>query len=80
MVAMRASRIMSHGIIGSRAINAYGIATGGGTLAYQMLAPTAAKADKMVEERLAAPVTADATTSSINGRPRTTIILPLPLK
>jgi homoserine O-acetyltransferase len=42
------------------AINAYGIATGGGTFAYQMLAPTAAKADKMVDERLAQPVTADA--------------------
>ena len=35
------------------AINAYGIATGGGTLAYQALAPTAAKADKMVDDRLA---------------------------
>lgn len=42
------------------AINAYGIATGGGTLAYQMLAPTAAAADKMVDERLATAVTADA--------------------
>jgi homoserine O-acetyltransferase len=42
------------------AINAYGIATGGGTLAYQMLAPTAAKADKMVDDRLATPITADA--------------------
>jgi homoserine O-acetyltransferase len=42
------------------AIAAYGIATGGGTLAYQMLAPTADKADKMVDERLATPVTADA--------------------
>jgi homoserine O-acetyltransferase len=42
------------------AINAYGIATGGGTLAYQALTPTAAKADKMVDERLATPVTADA--------------------
>jgi homoserine O-acetyltransferase len=42
------------------AINTYGIATGGGTLAWQMLAPTAAKTDKMVDERLAAPVTADA--------------------
>src|SRR6202165_1153975 len=42
------------------AINAYGIATGGGTLAYQTLAPTAAKADKMVDDRLAAPITADA--------------------
>ncbi len=43
------------------AIAAYGIATGGGTLAYQSLAPTAAKADKMVDDRLALPVTADAT-------------------
>jgi len=42
------------------AITAYGIASAGGTLAYQMQAPTAAKADKMVEDRLAAPVTADA--------------------
>jgi homoserine O-acetyltransferase len=42
------------------AIAAYGIATGGGTLAWQMLAPTAAKADKMVDDRLAVPVTADA--------------------
>ena len=42
------------------AINAYGIATGGGTLAYQMLAPTAAKADKMVDDRLAAAIAADA--------------------
>lgn len=42
------------------AIAAYGIATGGGTLAYQMQAPTAAKADKMVDDRLALPITADA--------------------
>ncbi|WMT73210.1 alpha/beta fold hydrolase [Bradyrhizobium sp. Ash2021] len=42
------------------AINAYGIATGGGTLGYQTLAPTAAQADKMVDERLATAVTADA--------------------
>src|SRR6478752_7161611 len=42
------------------AINAYGIATGGGTLAYQALAPTAEKADKMVDERLATAITADA--------------------
>jgi homoserine O-acetyltransferase len=42
------------------AITAFGIATGGGTLAYQMQAPTAAQADKMVDERLATPVTADA--------------------
>jgi homoserine O-acetyltransferase/O-succinyltransferase len=43
------------------AITLFGIATGGGTLAYQMQAPSAAKADKMVDERLAQPVTADAT-------------------
>ena len=42
------------------AVTTFGIATGGGTLAYQMLAPTAAKADNMVDERLGAPVTADA--------------------
>ena len=42
------------------AITAYGIASIGGTLAYQQQAPTAAKADKIVDERLAAPVTADA--------------------
>ena len=42
------------------AINANGIATGGGTLAYQALAPSAAKADKMVDDRLANAVTADA--------------------
>jgi len=42
------------------AIHAYGIASAGGTLAYQALAPTAAKADKMVDDRLATAVTADA--------------------
>jgi homoserine O-acetyltransferase len=42
------------------AVNAYQIATGGGTLGYQTLAPTAAKADQMVDDRLAAAVTADA--------------------
>jgi homoserine O-acetyltransferase len=42
------------------AIAAYGIAAGGGTLGYQALAPTAAKADRMVDDRLATPVTADA--------------------
>jgi len=42
------------------AIGAYQIATGGGTLGYQTLAPTAAKADKMVDDRLALAVTADA--------------------
>ncbi len=42
------------------AIVAYGVASSGGTLGYQTLAPTAAKADKMVDARLAAPVTTDA--------------------
>jgi homoserine O-acetyltransferase len=39
---------------------AFGIATAGGTLAYQMQASTGALADKIVDERLNAPVTADA--------------------
>jgi homoserine O-acetyltransferase/O-succinyltransferase len=38
----------------------FGVATSGGTLAYQKLAPTRAGADKLVDERLAAPFTADA--------------------
>src|SRR6204780_215839 len=42
------------------AISAYQIASGGGTLGYQTLAPTAAKADKLVDDRLALPVTSDA--------------------
>jgi homoserine O-acetyltransferase len=42
------------------AIGAYRIASAGGTLGYQTLAPTAAKADRMVDEQLALPVTADA--------------------
>jgi len=42
------------------AIVAYGIASAGGTLAYQTLAPTAAKADKMMDDRLATPIAADA--------------------
>jgi homoserine O-acetyltransferase/O-succinyltransferase len=42
------------------AVNAYQLASGGGTLGYQTLAPTAAKADKMVDDRLATPITADA--------------------
>jgi len=41
------------------AVTAYGIASAGGTLGYQTLAPTAAKADKMVDERIAAPISAD---------------------
>jgi homoserine O-acetyltransferase len=42
------------------ALAAYGFASSGGTLAYQSEAPTAEKADKMIEERLAISVTADA--------------------
>ena len=38
----------------------YATATSGGTLAYQKLAPTGAQADKLVDERIAAPFTADA--------------------
>jgi homoserine O-acetyltransferase/O-succinyltransferase len=38
----------------------FSIATNGGTLAYQKLAPTRTAADKLVDERLAAPMTADA--------------------
>ncbi|HWL18947.1 MAG TPA: alpha/beta fold hydrolase [Bradyrhizobium sp.] len=42
------------------AIAAYRFASAGGTLGYQTLAPTAAKADKMVDEQLAATIPADA--------------------
>jgi homoserine O-acetyltransferase len=38
----------------------FGIATAGGTLRYQKLAPTREEADKLVDARLAAPMTADA--------------------
>jgi homoserine O-acetyltransferase len=38
----------------------FSIATSGGDLAYQKLAPTREKADKLVDERLAAPAPADA--------------------
>jgi homoserine O-acetyltransferase len=38
----------------------FGIATSGGTLHYQKLAPTNALADRLVDEQLAAPMTADA--------------------
>jgi homoserine O-acetyltransferase len=38
----------------------FGIATAGGTLGYQTLAPTGAAADKMVDDRLKAPFVADA--------------------
>jgi len=36
------------------------IATNGGTQAYQAMAPTSAQADRLVDERLAAPLPADA--------------------
>ena len=42
------------------AVGAYRFASAGGTLAYQMLAPSSEKADKMVDDQLALPVTADA--------------------
>ena len=42
------------------AITAYRFASSGGTLAYQDQAPTAAKADHMVDERLAKPIATDA--------------------
>jgi homoserine O-acetyltransferase len=42
------------------AIAAYRFASAGGTLAYQMQAPTSEKADKMVDDQLAQPITADA--------------------
>jgi homoserine O-acetyltransferase len=38
----------------------FGIATNGGTLAYQKLAPTREQADKLLDSRLAAPFTPDA--------------------
>jgi homoserine O-acetyltransferase/O-succinyltransferase len=38
----------------------FAIATNGGTLAYQKLAPTGAAADKLVDDRLSAPFNADA--------------------
>ena len=38
----------------------FAIATSGGTLAYQKQAPTREKADKLIDERLAAPAPADA--------------------
>jgi len=38
----------------------YGIATNGGTLAFQQMAPTREAADKLLDQRLAAPTTADA--------------------
>src|SRR5262249_32293418 len=42
------------------AVALYGVATSGGTLAWQAAAPTSAAADKLVDERLAASFTADA--------------------
>jgi homoserine O-acetyltransferase len=42
------------------AFNAFALATTGGTLALQAQAPTAAQADKIVDDRLATAITADA--------------------
>jgi homoserine O-acetyltransferase len=42
------------------AISAFALATAGGTLAWQAQAPTAAAADKIVDQRLAVAITADA--------------------
>jgi homoserine O-acetyltransferase len=42
------------------AVAAYGFASSGGTLAYQNEAPTAEKADRIIDERLAVPMTTDA--------------------
>ncbi|WP_244067258.1 alpha/beta fold hydrolase [Bradyrhizobium sp. Ce-3] len=42
------------------AVAAYRFASAGGTLGYQTLAPSTAQADKMVDDQLALPVTADA--------------------
>ena len=42
------------------AVVTFAIATNGGTLTYQKLAPTAEMADKIVNERLELPITADA--------------------
>jgi homoserine O-acetyltransferase len=42
------------------AISAFAVASTGGTLAYQSQAPTAAAADKLVDERLAVAITTDA--------------------
>jgi homoserine O-acetyltransferase len=43
-----------------RSATFYGIATAGGTLRYQVIAPTREKADQFVDARLAAPFAADA--------------------
>ena len=50
----------------------YGIATSGGTLAFQKQAPTRELADKLLDGRLAAPSKADANDTSISGTPRAT--------
>jgi homoserine O-acetyltransferase/O-succinyltransferase len=55
----------------------FGVATSGGTLAYQKLAPTRQLADRLVDERLAAPPPRPTpTTSSISGAPRPTMTHP----
>ena len=57
------------------AINACGIATGGGTLAHQMLAPTGRKPTRL-DDWLAVPVTADANDFIYQWKPRTIAIRP----
>ena len=47
-------------MLGALASVFYGIATNGGTLAYQKVAPTREAADKLLNERLTAPFPADA--------------------
>jgi homoserine O-acetyltransferase/O-succinyltransferase len=60
---------------GLKAANVYfGIATNGGTLAYQKLAPTREAADKLLNARLAAPFAADANDFFISGSRRATTI------
>ena len=50
----------------------FAIATNGGTLAFQKLAPTREAADKLVDERLAAPFNADANNFVYQWDPRAT--------
>jgi homoserine O-acetyltransferase len=56
------------------AINAYGIATGGGTLAYQALAPTAARPTRWSTTGWPPRSPPTPTTSSTSGKPRTITI------
>ena len=53
----------------------FAVGTNGGTLAYQKLAPTREKADKLIDDRLAAPFGPTPTTTSTPGIPRATTML-----